>query len=251
MNNSNPLYTNFSQLCHSFYRMYFPHNKIAHIIDSHLKKYNCKSIVFFGGLIHVAKILREKGYKITFVDYTKEMLTEAKKTLNNTDFIISDMRSLNLDEKQDAIILMGRIFTYLHTDKDVQKTLTAFKNNLNPGGIILIDNYETGKIDTGNYFNGIIELKENNHILRRISSIVQKEEHPALYNWSCIYEDIHNTTRKTCTDKNHILRAFTKEEIKKQIEHSGLKFIENTPNFEKISFITIAQKIDIKPKPNI
>ena len=75
----NKLYTDLSKVCHSFYRLYFPHTTIATVIDKQLKMNKCKRIVFFGGLIDVAKILKRKGYVITFVDYTQEMVNEAKK----------------------------------------------------------------------------------------------------------------------------------------------------------------------------
>jgi len=242
------LYSGLSEVCHAFYRMYFPHELIASSIDSILKKHGCKDIIFFGGLVDVAKILHEKGYKLTFVDYTEEMVCEAKKILFDVDFVdfvVSDMRTLNLDEKKDAVILMGRIMTYMYTDKDVMRALSAFRDNLKSGGILIMDNYETGIIDNGNYFNGTVELKDNNRTLRRISKMERKKDHPALYEWDCIYENIlYDNKRiiKTFSDKGHILRAFTKDEIRSLVEKSGLKFMAHMPNFEKRSFITIAQK---------
>ncbi len=238
----NSLYSKLSEVCHEFYRLYFPHEKIASIIDRYLSKNNCKKIVFIGGLIHVANLLQDKGYEIIFVDYTEEMIKEAQKVLSNMKFVVSDMRKLDLDEKYDAIILMGRILTYMYTDEDVQKTLTAFKNNLKDNGIILIDNYEKGKIDKGDYFNGTVEVKENNQIVKRISKMHKTQESPNLYNWDCVYEQIINGNKKSFEDKNHILRAFTKEEMQKLIELSGLKFIENVHNFEERSFITVSKK---------
>lgn len=242
------LYSDLSEVCHSFYRMYFPHERIASSVDSILKKHNCKDIVFFGGLVYVAQILHEKGYNLTFVDYTEEMVCEAKKILDDVDFIVSDMRTFNLDEKKDAIILMGRIMTYMYTDTDVVRALSAFRDSLKSGGIVIMDNYETGIIDKGDYFNGTVELKDNknnNHTLRRISTIKQKKDHPALYEWDCVYEDISCANKKDIirlSDKGHILRAFTKDEIEMLVEKSGLRFIAHMQNFEKRSFITIAQK---------
>jgi len=244
---ANRLYSDLSEVCHTFYRMYFPHEDIAEIIDAKLRKYGCREIVFFGGLLNAAKILNEKGYRITFVEYTEEMMNEAKRTIDCADFIVSDMRRLKLDEKKDAIVLMGRIMTYMHTDKDVIRALKAFSNNLKAGGIVVMDNYETGIIDKGEYFNGTIELKDGDHTLRRISKIIREKECPALYRWDCVYEDIDREKRKTFTDNGHILRAFTKDEIRALIEKAaaGMSFIEHSENFEKRSFVTVAQKRDI------
>lgn len=236
------LYSNLANVCHNFYRLYFPHQKIALLIDNYLKKYNCKKIVFIGGLVYVAKILKEKGYEITFVDYTQEMIREAKKVLKDVTFAVSDMRELNLREEYDAVILMGRIFTYLYTNKDVKLTLNAFRKNLKNSGIILIDNYETDKIDKDNYFNGTVELEDGNITIRRISKMIKKKNLPSLYKWDCIYEEIKNGKRNVYEDNNHILRGFSKEEMKKLIEENNLIFIKNADNFEEKSFITLAQK---------
>lgn len=237
----NSLYTNLSDVCHSFYSMYFPHEKIADIIDKKLEKFGCKKIVFFGGLVEVAKILQERGYEIIFADYTEDMVNHAKKVLTGMDFIVSDMRDLALREKQDAIVLMGRILSYMYTNDDMLKAMTAFKKNLKKDGVVLMDSYEEGKITNEGYFTGTIELKKGNHILRRISNIKKKHGSPPLYRWDCIYEDISDGNMKVYNDENHILRAFGKEEIKEIISMSGLKFIESTENFEKISFFTVAQ----------
>jgi len=240
---NNLLYSKLAEACHLFYKLYFPHEKISSIIDGYLKKFNCRKIIFFGGLIYVAKILQNKGYEMTFVDYTREMVDEAKKVLCNVKFVISDMKTLKLQEKYDAVVLIGRILTYMYTDKDVLKALNALKDNLKNFGIILMDNYETDKIDKGNYFNGIVKVEDKNLTIRRISKMNRQQILPALYKWDCIYEKMENGKKEVYEDKNHILRAFTKEEIEELIEKSGLKFIENTANFEKRSFITVAQKL--------
>ncbi|MFH0978057.1 MAG: class I SAM-dependent methyltransferase [Candidatus Woesearchaeota archaeon] len=238
----NKLYSGLSRVCHTFYRMYFPHQKIAATIDNYLRQYNCNNIVFFGGLTDVAVLLKKKGYNLTFVDYTSEMVHEAKKTLKGVTFKVSDMRNLNLSQKQDAIILMGRIMTYMYTDKDMLRALAAFKRNLKPGGILLFDNYETGKIDKVNYFQGTIRLSDKTRVLRRVSTIRQLKKQPALYNWDCVYEENINGKKILYKDQNHLLRAVTREEIKSLVNKSSLKFIKNSPNFESQSFITLAQK---------
>jgi ubiquinone/menaquinone biosynthesis C-methylase UbiE len=236
------LYSKLAGVGHLFYKFYFPHEKIAFIIDGYLKKFNCKKIVFFGALIYAAKILQSRGYEITFVDYTKEMVDEAKKVLQNTKFVVSDMRTLELEEKQDAIVLMGRILTYMYTDEDVLKAFSAFKNNLKDSGIIVVDNYEISKIDKGGYFNGIIEVKDKNLTIRRISKISRQKNQPAVYKWDCIYEKAAKGEKEIFEDKNHILRAFSKDEMEELVKKSKLKFIGNFPNFEERSFITVAQK---------
>ena len=239
---ANSLYTGLAEVCHLFYKLYFPHQEIADIIDKQLKKFGCKRIAFFGGCIYVAEIVQKKGYDITYVEYTPEMMAQSKKVLRNMRFVLSDMRTLQLDEPHDAIVLMGRIFTYLHTDEDVQKTFNAFASNLKKGGIFIMDNYETGKIDADEYFNGTLESRDAEDVVRRISTMEQVQAQPALYRWDCTYEHLRLGTKESFDDHGHILRAFSKDEIKSLLKEGPLTFIEHAPNFEKRSFVTIAEK---------
>lgn len=236
------LYTNLAEICSLFYQFHFPHKQIADSIDACLQKYDCKRIVFFGGCLDVARLLIEKGYDMTYVEYTPEMMTIAKKVLSGCRFVLSDMRELELSEPHDAIILMGRIFTYMYTDDDVQKTLKAFSSNLKNGGIFMMDNYEIGKIDADAYFNGTVEDQSGGETVRRISTMKQMQKDPALYRWDCVYEHLEGDRKQSFKDDNHILRAFTKDEIESLLAHSPLMFIEHQRNFEKKSFVTVARR---------
>src|ERR1700735_5654904 len=131
------LYANLAQICHLFYKQYFPHQKIAFRLDGILKKHGCRKIVFIGGLIYVANILRQNGYDINFVDYTKEMLIEAKSVLKNVPMHLGDMRDLPLKKEYDAILAIGRSFTYMHNDKDALKALLSFSRHLRTDGIVI------------------------------------------------------------------------------------------------------------------
>jgi ubiquinone/menaquinone biosynthesis C-methylase UbiE len=236
------LYSDLAGICHLFYKHYFPHERIAERLDRILQEHGCKKIVFIGGLIYVAKILQQKGYKITFVDYTPEMLAEAKIILGKTKTHLGDMRSLSLRDKYDAILAIGRSFTYMYNDGDAVKALTSFRHNLKVGGITVIDNYETGKIDVDHYFNGTIKTKLKNTIVKRTSKIRQRQKTPALYLWDCVYSVRHRKKSFNYEDMGHSLRSFTKKELEKLITKSGLKFVSHFPNFERKSFISIGQK---------
>jgi ubiquinone/menaquinone biosynthesis C-methylase UbiE len=236
------LYSSLAEVCHIFYRQYFPHEKIAVRLDTILKRHKCRRIVFIGGLIYVAEILKRKGYDITFVDYTPEMIEEAKTVIKNVPIHLGDMRMLSLGGKYDAILAIGRSFTYMYNNQDALKTLRSFHRHLKPDGIIIIDNYEVGKIDKDNYFNGIIKTKSRNMAIKRISTIFQTRKKPAIYNWNCIYEKTVGSKQEKFHDKNHLLRGFAKDELEKLIAKSGLKFISHLQNFEKRSFISIAKR---------
>jgi len=236
------LYSDLAGICHEFYKQYFPHRNIAARLDAILKKHGCKKVVFIGGLVYVAALLKRKGYDLTFVDYTPEMLAEAKPLLKGVPMCCCDMRSLKLKTKADAVVAVGRSFTYMYDDADALKALSSFRRALKPGGIVVIDNYEVGKIDKGPYFTGTVMTRSGKVLLMRRSSIQPKKKKPALYTWSCTYAKFVGRKAIVYKDEGHLLRAFAKDETKALIEKSGLDFVGHLPNFERLSFVSVAQK---------
>jgi hypothetical protein len=130
----------------------------------------------------------------------------------------------------------------MYNDDDALKTLASFKRHLKPRGIAIIDNYEIGKIEVGNYFNGTIRTKSKDISVKRTSRLRRKQNVPAIYRWDCVYSTTDASKTSHYKDEQHLLRGFTKNEIEKLIQKSGMKFVSHHPNFERKSFISIARK---------
>ena len=66
--------------------------------------------------------LAERGYRVTGVDRSAEMLAEARKKsgAGNPEFIQSDLASLALDKTFDAAIAMFAVLSYVTENKDLQ-----------------------------------------------------------------------------------------------------------------------------------
>lgn len=234
------LYSEFAEICSRFYDAYFNHEKIADLIDEHLRKFNCKKIVFIGGLVLVAKELQKRGYEITFVDYTEEMIREAKKRIKDVEFVKADMRDLHHPRIYDAVVCIGRVFTYMYTGEDAGKSIKNFAECLKPNGVLIVDNYETGKIGKGDYFNGTIEVKDGNMRIKRVSSLKLASDKPTIHVWKAVYEVYQDDVKKLLKEDSD-LRSFTKKELKDIIEKNGFKVLEFAKNFEEKSFITVAR----------
>lgn len=82
----------------------------------------------------IAQFFIEKGFKITGVDGSKKMIALCKKRFPNEEWIVSDMREINLQQKFDAILAWHSFF---HLDHDSQRNMfKIFKSHLNPNGIL-------------------------------------------------------------------------------------------------------------------
>ena len=67
-----------------------------------------------GNGLPVAKFLTDKGYNVTGIDISKEMILRAKKNVPNARFINSDITEFDLGQnKFEAITSFFLLFTYL------------------------------------------------------------------------------------------------------------------------------------------
>ncbi len=88
-------------------------------------------------------LLAEKGYKITGIDCSSEMLTVAEKKLRDAGFkapfVRQDMTKLALPYKADVIISTLDGINHLKSADDVLKTFSRVSKNLRRGGIFIFD----------------------------------------------------------------------------------------------------------------
>ena len=90
-----------------------------------------------------AVILAERGYRVTGIDQSKEMIYHAREKIKTSKASIcfehGDIRNFNINETFDAVISMFAVMSYLKTNDDVLNTLFCVNRHLNPGGLFLYD----------------------------------------------------------------------------------------------------------------
>ena len=112
--------------------------------------------------------LVRKSVNVVGVDASREMLKIAKANFPTTDFILQDMRFLNLDVRFDAIIAWNSLFHLPATDQPVM--FKMFEEHINPKGILLftsgIEYGETWGINGGkNLFHASLDAEEYENLL--------------------------------------------------------------------------------------
>jgi SAM-dependent methyltransferase len=87
--------------------------------------------------------LAQRGYQITGVDLSEDMLeiarNKALKTGLNCDFFHSDLREFSDHKKYDVIIMMFAVLGYQIENIDVLKALNTVRKHLKKGGIFICD----------------------------------------------------------------------------------------------------------------
>ena len=102
-----------------------------------------KSILDLGcGTGNHAIPFAQRGYQVTGVDRSPEMIEQAKAKLQSQtspsqfqpQFLEGDVRSLDLDRQFDAVIMMFAVLGYQLTNDDVSYTLRTVRRHLRRGG---------------------------------------------------------------------------------------------------------------------
>ena len=78
----------------------------------------------------------KRHFKVISVDISEDMLSLAKKLNPEVNYKYGDMRTLQLEEKYDAVAILDSI-NYIKTVEDLQKTFITAYEHLKPGGVFL------------------------------------------------------------------------------------------------------------------
>ena len=125
----------------------------------------------------ILEYLLSKNLNVTGVDASSEMLKIAKTNFPSTEFILQDMRLLNLNKRFDAIIAWHSFFHLPAADQPAMFEL--FEKHLNPNGILLFTagpaHGEAWGINGGeNLFHASLDTEEYENLLSKHHFIVLK-----------------------------------------------------------------------------
>ena len=79
------------------------------------------------------------GFDYVGVDLSPEMLTQARRRLPSTTFVESDIRSLSLEDRFDAVVCLNATIGYMLTSEDRAAALRNLTKHVRPGGILLVE----------------------------------------------------------------------------------------------------------------
>lgn len=236
------LYSELAEIYDQLYIKTFNYDQDAELVDSILKKHQIKELLELGcGSGHLAKLLFEKGYRITGVDLYEEMLQIARKRLPEVEFIQQDIRDLKFEKRFDAIIAMGRMFTYMTTNEDVEKSIHSIASCLNPNGIFLFDNFSAPHFIKNFKENQekIHEVDLGHRKIKRISNNTWNLNQGVTFNWHAQYQIEEHGRLREIEDES-VLRAFFPEELEYFLKREGLEVVERFD--QEAMFTILAQK---------
>lgn len=138
-------YTGFAEVYDTFMDN-VPYEEWAEYVVGLLKKYGIEDglVLDLGcGTGSLTELLAAKGYDMTGVDFSEEMLEIAmeKKRQSGYDilYLLQDMREFELYGTMRAVVSICDSMNYLMSEEELLEVFRLVNNYLDPGGIFIFD----------------------------------------------------------------------------------------------------------------
>jgi SAM-dependent methyltransferase len=172
------------------------------------------------GTGQLARILSERGYVVTGIDGSKEMLKFAKENAPVAEFMLDDARTFKLPEKYDVVV---SVFDSLNHVMTIDELTAVFENVcacLKSGGLFQFDmNLEQGYLTNWKGCNGIVE---DDHICVFPNSYDPERKIGQADFTMFRYEDGYWNR----SDVKLIQKCYAEEEIRSALGKAGFRRVE-------------------------
>jgi len=170
--------------------------------------------------------LANKGYDMTGIDRSTEMLQEALFKRDESGlpilYLCQDMREFELYGTMRAFVSVCDSMNYLLTPEDFTETLKLINNYLDPGGIFVFD------LKTEHCFKNILGDRTEAGVFEDSAYIWENvyDEENALNEYDLtIFEEAENGLYERF-EETHVQRAYSIEEIKAFAKAAGMIFVK-------------------------
>lgn len=177
-------------------------------------------------------LLSERGYSVTGVDVSAEMLAialeniPAAKLPNPPDFIRGDLRTIRLERRFDAVISLFHVMSYQSGNDDLRSAIATARAHLEPAGIFIFDCWYGPAVLSAPPTRRVKEMEDERISVTRIA---EPDLHP---NENLV--DVHY--RITVRDKasggveelqeTHRMRYLFRPELELLLHEAGLRILE-------------------------
>ena len=202
--------------------------------------------------------LAKKGYRVTGVDQSSNMIDIALKRLNSLQqsisnlltFDIGDIRTYNISKTFDVAISLFHVISYQISNNDINKSLNMVSKHLKPRGIFIFDCwYGPAVLSDKPYSRN--KIFENDQLI--INRLATPKINP-IKNQVDVHFDIKITNKQTGLSENiqetHKMRYLFHPEIEQFLKMNHLKIIHSeewltggVPDFDSWYVTFICQRI--------
>lgn len=177
-------------------------------------------------------ILAGKGYKVTAVDGSADMIKLAKEknklAKHPVNFIRKEIQKLSLRKQFDAVISMFAVFSYLTKNEDLVAGIKTAHRHLKKGGLFIFDVWFGPAVLNEKPETRVKIFTEGKEsILRLVSSKLNVDAHTV----DVHYHIIHRKNKEIVNDlkETHTMRFFFPQELRHYLEENGFEMLALTP----------------------
>lgn len=168
----------------------------------------------------MARRLAKKGYEVTAVDNSMDMLeVAASEEDDGILYVLQDMISLELPKKVDAVVSICDCMNYILEKDDLREVFTRVKRFLKEDGVFMFDmnsHYKYREILACNTF---AEDREDASFIW--DNFYDEEDRINEYQLSLFIQNEQGTYNKY--EELHLQKAYEEEEIKNLLFEAGFK----------------------------
>lgn len=176
-------------------------------------------------------ILSEKGYSITGVDFSAQMISIAserlqKENTKNPDFLCADIRELRLEKKFDVVISLFHVMSYQVTNTDILNAFKTAREHLSGNGIFIFDFWYGPAVLTSRPEERTKLLEDEKiKVVREANPVMHPNENIVDVNYA--FQINEKATGKMFKNKEqHRMRYFFMPELKAYLAQTGFKIIK-------------------------
>lgn len=166
-----------------------------------------------------ALILAQRGYEVTGIDLSNVMIERAKKKAEEAnikaDFLVQDIRTIELTEKFDCAICMFGGFGYLLTYADLVKLFSGLTRHLKERGLFIFEFWNVGGLKPSPYRTWLKRQEKNLTLYRMTESNFSPETNILTIDMHFIV--IHNGKSVDIFEEKHPIRCYTIAEMRRYL----------------------------------
>ena len=199
---------------------------IATTLESHGCPPSGRLLEFGSGTGRHARILADRGYQITGVEPSSDMLERAEPHPRVT-YLHGDTASTSLEEKFEAVLALFHVMSYHTSLPELRAFYDTASRHLDSGGLFAFDVWFTPAVHSFVPEARVLE-KANSHISVTRTATPTEDIAQSLVTVTYDYtvEDLATGATSTFTE-SHPMRHFTQTEIELLAEQHGFELVES------------------------
>lgn len=164
--------------------------------------------------------LAERGYELTGVDVSDDMLCGARAKSDEIRWILGDLRTVDAGGPFDAALMMFAVLSYQHANDDVLAALVNARRHLRLGGLLVLDTwYGPAVIVEGPRDRTKVVVADDGRVVtRRTTGELDVRRHLCLVRFRIALED-------QVEAETHVVRFFFPRELELFLELAGFQLL--------------------------